>query len=116
MIKKNFRDVEEEIVTKADSTKTTIRWLITKNDGAPRFTMRRFKILPGGQIGMHSHPEEHEIYILEGQGKVINKKNKIIEVSQGDVLYVPPEEPHGYRNDGNHPFIFLCVIPYLDAE
>lgn len=115
MIKKNYADVKEEVVTKANSTKTTIRWLITKEDGAPRFTMRRFKIGPGGEIGMHQHSEEHEIYILKGKGKVIDQEGNIVEVSRGDVLYVPPNEEHGYKNDGEKQFIFLCVIPYLEV-
>ncbi|MFO8017863.1 MAG: cupin domain-containing protein [Promethearchaeia archaeon] len=115
MIKKNFKEVEEETVTKENSAHTTIRWLITREDGAPRFTMRRFKILPGGEIGMHQHPEEHEIYILEGEGKVVDQNKNIMQVSQGDVLYVPPQELHGYKNDGEEPFVFLCVIPYLDS-
>jgi quercetin dioxygenase-like cupin family protein len=115
MIKKNFKDIKEETVTKANSTRTTIRWLITKEDGAPHFTMRRFKISPGGEIGLHDHPEEHEIYILEGKGKVIDRNENIIEVSQGDILYVPPNERHGYKNNGNKPFIFLCIIPYLNS-
>ncbi len=110
---KHYTDVEENSVTDYGSTKTTIRWLITKeNDGAPRFTLRRFEIQPGGQIGIHHHPQEHEIYCLTGKGEVFTQTEKVM-MSKDDVIYVPPEEPHGYKNIGKEPFIFLCVIPYL---
>ena len=110
---KHFSDVEKLEVTDYGSTGTTIRWLITKeNDGAPRFTLRRFEIEPGGQIGIHEHPQEHEIYCLAGEGEVFTNSEKVV-MKKDDVLYVAPEEPHGYKNVGMEPFIFLCVIPYL---
>ncbi len=112
MIKKQSGDIKSEIVTKANSTKTTIKWLVTKEDGAKNFTMRRFEIQPGGEIGLHNHPEEHEIYFIEGKGIVFDE-NETTEVEVGDILYVPPNEPHGYKNTGDQPLAFICVIPYL---
>ncbi|MFX1275569.1 MAG: cupin domain-containing protein [Promethearchaeota archaeon] len=113
MIKKHYTDVSEEVVTKANSTKTTIRWLITKEEGSTRYTTRRFEIQPGGQIGVHSHPEEHHIYILEGACQLINEAGEKIAARVGDVIYFPPNEPHGYSNEGAETVAFLCVIPYL---
>ncbi len=114
MIKKSYTDVEEQAVTDYGSTGTTIRWLVTKeNEGAPHFAMRRFEIQPGGTIGLHHHPQEHEIYVLAGKGKVFNDEQEVI-AQKDDVLYVPPNEPHAYKNEGDEPFIFICVIPYLD--
>jgi len=113
MIKKHYKDVKEEVITKFNSTKTTIRWLITKEDGAERYTMRRFEIQPGGQIGVHSHLEEHEIFILQGDGLIIDGEGNELKAVLGDVLYVPPNERHGYINNGTEPFVFICVIPYF---
>ena len=113
MIKKNLKDIEVEPVTKVNSVKTTIQWLITKKDGANNFTMRRFEIQPGGKIGLHDHPEEHEIFILQGTGEVFDSKGVTVRINPGDIVYVPPNEPHGYSNDGDEPLAFICVIPYL---
>ena len=111
---KHFNEAEEIEVNDYGSTNTTIRWLISKEkDGAPRFALRRFELKPGGQIGIHGHPQEHEIYILKGEGEVFTHYEKYY-VKQDDVLYVPPDEPHGYRNSGKDDLVFLCVIPYLD--
>jgi quercetin dioxygenase-like cupin family protein len=113
MIKKHIKDIEVENVTKANSKKTTIQWLITNKDGAKNFTMCRFEIQPDGEIGLHNHPEEHEIYILQGSGEIFDNKGSIVEINPGDVIYVPPNEMHGYKNVGNEPLAFICVIPYL---
>ena len=113
MKKLHFTDVEEHDVKEYDSTGTTIRWLVTKEkDGAPNFALRRFEVQPGGQICMHNHKQEHEIYILAGEIEVITETNTYLAKTT-DVLYVPPNEVHGYRNKGNTTVSFLCIIPYL---
>ena len=30
----------------------------------------------------------------------------------GAAIYVPPDEPHGYRNTGEDVLRFICVIPH----
>ncbi len=110
---KHFTEEEEQQVTDYGSTKTTVRWLITKEkEGAPRYALRRFEIQPGGQIGIHGHPQEHEIYCLSGEGEVFTHFETAV-MRKDDVLYIPPDEPHGYKNTGNETLVFLCVIPYL---
>ena len=110
---KHYTEEKEQQVTDYGSTETTIRWLITKEkEGAPRFALRRFEIQPGGQIGIHGHPQEHEIYCLGGKGEVFTHF-ETVTMSKDDVLYVPPDEPHGYKNTGDENLVFLCVIPYL---
>lgn len=116
MLKKNYLDVDEEEVTLAGSTGVTIRWLIAEKDGAPRFAMRRFEIQPGGSIGLHNHPEEHEIYVLSGKARIFNDKGFEALTGPGDVLFVPPNENHGYENTGEETFIFICVIPILEKK
>jgi len=113
MIKKNYLDIVEEKVTTYGSTGVTVRWLITKQDGAIRYVMRRFEIQPNGQIKLHSHAEEHEIYVLSGTARVFNDKGFETTAVSGDVLFVPPHETHGYETVGENPFTFLCVIPIL---
>jgi quercetin dioxygenase-like cupin family protein len=113
MIKKHFTDVKEEIITKANSSKTTIRWLITKDDGSQRFSSRRFEIKPGGQVGVHKHPEDHHVYVLSGTALFTNGKDTKFEAHVGDVIYIPPNEPHGIITVGSETFAFICIIPYL---
>ncbi len=65
--------IKSEPVTNYGSTKTNIQWLISKEQGAPRFAMRLFTLKPGANIGIHSHPEEHEIYIVQGECALISE-------------------------------------------
>ncbi len=91
---------------------TYIQWLITKEkDGAPNFAMRRFLLKPGGSIGLHGHWNEHEIFILSGEGIMFGDDGVEHEVSSGTFIFVPGDEPHGYRNDGDEDFVFLCMVP-----
>ena len=112
MMVKNAEEFEYEAVTSYASTDTTIQWFMQRED-ALRFMMRRFTIEPGGQIGIHQHPEEHEIYILQGEVILTGSEEGEQVAREGDFVYVPPDEPHGYENRGDKQVRFLCVIPKL---
>ncbi len=92
------------------STGTTIRVLIDK-ETAPNFIMRRFEIEPGGHIGVHSHPAEHEIFVLQGELLLVGGDGTKTLVRDGEFVFVPPNEPHGYENMSVKPAAFICVIP-----
>lgn len=109
---KRVKDIPSEEVTFFGSSGTSIQWLWSKEE-APHFALRRFTIKPGGEIGLHDHLEEHEIFILSGEGIVFNESREEIKVQPGDTLYVPPQEPHGYKNTSQSDLIFLCIIPIL---
>ena len=106
---KNFKDVKPEDVGDFGEN-TTIRWLISKEEGAENFAMRYFVIKKGGFIKIHEHPWEHEIFIVRGRGKVGSEK-KLFEVKAGDFLFVPGNEPHQYVNNAEENFEFICIIP-----
>lgn len=116
MIKKNYADVEEKQATLSDGTKVedvSVRWLIDKNAGANNFAMRRFEIKVGGKVPLHSHEQDHEIYILSGDGRFYNDKEQENKVMQGDVVYIPPNEKHGIDNLSKDNLVFICLVPYL---
>jgi quercetin dioxygenase-like cupin family protein len=112
MIVKPADEFESEEVTSYGSTGTQIQWLVQRDD-ALHFMMRRFTIEAGGQIGVHQHPEEHEIYILEGEVVLTGNEDGEQVARAGDFVYTEPDEPHGYENHGDVPVRFLCVIPKL---
>jgi len=94
---------------------TTMRWLIGKQTGAKTYAMRLFEIGPGGIIPVHEHPEEHEIFILKGEAKLLGDIQGVAK--KDDVVYVPSNVSHGYDNtEGTDVFRFICVIPLLNNE
>lgn len=100
----------------ADSKDVYMRWLVGRRTGAKTYAMRLFEIKPGGIIPLHTHPEEHEIFILEGEAKVLGGNEGLV-AKKDDVVFVPSDLPHGYDNtQGTKSFRFICVIPLLKKE
>ncbi|NIL98034.1 MAG: cupin domain-containing protein [Planctomycetales bacterium] len=89
-----------------------VRWLVDEKDGAPNFAMRQFDVAPGGHTPRHSHPYEHEIYVLEGAGEVI-EGDQPRPLKAGDVVYVAPDDVHQFRNTGTTTMKFLCMVPHI---
>jgi quercetin dioxygenase-like cupin family protein len=89
----------------------TIRQLISgEADGAPVYNMRMIEIEPGGNTPDHQHAFEHENFIVSGSGEVMFE-GAACPVAVGDVVFVPPDARHQYRNTGEEPLVFLCGIP-----
>ena len=86
------------------------REVITADDGAPHFCMRVFEVEPGSSIPLHSHPWEHEIFVLSGQGAVLSEGGET-QVVKENVIFVPPNERHGFANNSHQPLRFICLIP-----
>ncbi len=106
-----FTNKKPQQGTKVDGV--YIRWLIDDNAGAKNFAMRRIEIKPEGNVPLHNHLEEHEIYALSGNAKFYNDIGYEEIVKEGDIIYIPPNEKHDIKNLSQTNFTFLCLIPYL---
>ena len=105
-----YTDVEAKDA-EGGSSKLKVRWLITKETGAENFAMRLFEMEAGGNSPFHSHSWEHEVFILEGEGLVVSEE-KEVKFKAGDVIFLPPNEKHQLKNNGEKSVKFLCLIPY----
>jgi quercetin dioxygenase-like cupin family protein len=81
-----------------------------KADGLPNFSVRVFTLDPGGCTPHHAHPSEHVNYILEGRGELLSDAGPR-PIAAGDFAFVAPHERHQYRNTGDGPLRFLCMVP-----
>ena len=88
------------------------REVINADDGAPNFCMRVFEVEPGSSTLSHTHPWEHEVFVLSGRGLVISG-DKETQIAKGSVIFVPPDEHHCFVNNSNEPLRFICVIPLV---
>ena len=102
--------VEAQPVTEAGARGTTVRWLLSRPEGAPNFALRLFELGPGGCTPLHEHSWEHEVFLLEGRVEVAGEPGPA-EVSVGDAVLIPPGERHQFRNLGEGPAHLLCIIP-----
>ena len=103
-------EVEASKVEEEGAEKAWIRWLISKEDGARSFAMRLFEVEPGGRTPLHSHPWEHEIFILEGEAKLILGEEERT-AKRETAIYIPPNLRHSIINSGENKLRFLCLIP-----
>jgi len=84
--------------------------LIGPKDGAPTFAVRLFTLGRGGHTPKHSHPFEHGVLVLEGEGELWTEPGTH-PLSPGTVVLVPPNEAHQFRNTGDTAFKFICIVP-----
>jgi len=105
----NYKTIQAE---KAEccQEETQVRWLITEEMGAPNFAMRLFEMKPNGQSPLHKHAWEHEVFVLEGEGQIFDGENTK-PLQAGDVVFVPPNELHQFKNNHENVLKFLCLIP-----
>jgi len=103
-------EVPAQPVEEEGARNTTVRWLLSRPQGAPTFAMRLFELGPGGATPLHEHPWEHEVFILEGRAEVVQGSGPT-PVSRGDAILVLPGERHQFRNTGDTPARMLCMIP-----
>ena len=115
MIHLNYKDIDAVEVNKFGSTETSIRWF-TKKDDSEFFMMRRFEIGPGGHIGVHKHDEEHQMFVLKGPIVLIDEEGQETTVESEEFVYMPSNEPHGYKNPNEYSVSFICCIPNLENE
>lgn len=80
------------------------------NDGVPNFVMRVFEIAPGASTPFHSHPWEHEVYVVSGTGTARSEQGDT-QIGQGTAAYVEPGSNHCFSNTGKETLRFVCVIP-----
>ena len=103
-------EVEQKAVTMEGASGARMRMLVGPQDGARNFHMRHFEVEPGGFTPHHKHDYEHEILILKGQGVAQSEQGER-RFAAGDVIWVPPNEMHQFRNTGATPLEFICLIP-----
>jgi quercetin dioxygenase-like cupin family protein len=107
---KVLTEIEQKPVEMPGATRTKMRMLVGPADGAKNFHMRQFEVEPGGFTPHHQHDYEHEIVILSGQG-VAKSEDGERAFKAGDVIWVPPNEMHQFRNTGAEALKFICLIP-----
>lgn len=110
MLVKGSLDAASAPVTDVGAKGARIAVLIGPEDGAPNFIMRRIELQSGGCTPHHSHPWEHVVYILEGEGFLTGETGDL-ELKPGDSVFVKPDEVHQFRAREDSPLTFLCSIP-----
>ena len=107
---KQAKDVPQNAVNMEGAAGCQVQILVGNDEQAPNFVMRQFEVAPGGHTPRHFHPYEHEIYVVEGNGVIVDG-DKELPLRQGDVVFVAPDDLHQFKNTSDAPLKFLCLIP-----
>ena len=106
----NLQQCESGVVNMKGASGASRQVPIGKADGAPNFSIRVFTLEPGGHNPHHRHQSEHLNYILEGSGVALEGDTPR-PIQAGDFVLVKPNEKHQYRNTGDSPLVFMCMVP-----
>lgn len=92
----------------ASSIKTNIKTLITKNIQTQSANLHICEMQAGGFTPMHKHPEEHQMFILEGNGVIFDGK-ELNHFHAGDAVFIESNELHLIKNNTKNPLHFLST-------
>lgn len=80
--------------------------------GAKGIYMAVAVLAPGHASTPHRHTNcESAIYVAKGRGKFLCGPNleRLLEIAEGDCLYIPPEAAHQPVNDGDGPLELIVA-------
>jgi mannose-6-phosphate isomerase-like protein (cupin superfamily)/rhodanese-related sulfurtransferase len=63
---------------------------------------------PGRAVELHVHPYAETFLLLEGHGRW-TRGEEVVELAPEDVIVVPPDTPHGFRNVGDVALLVVSV-------
>jgi quercetin dioxygenase-like cupin family protein len=107
---KHVSQVHSDQVDVAGADGVKIQWLVGKQDKPDNFFMRLFELESGGHTPHHSHPWEHEVFVLAGKGSVTTPQG-VWALEPDSIVYVPANEEHQFRNEGTETLRFICLVP-----
>jgi quercetin dioxygenase-like cupin family protein len=113
MLIRKPEDTQARTMDMPGASMVTMRLMVGRDDGAPNFAMRMFEVQPGGHTPRHQHNYEHEILIMQGEAAVGTSTDEAQDTSAkaGDVLFIPANQTHQFRNTGQSVLKFMCLVP-----
>ena len=99
--------------------------LVTGPPDSVRFKSRVVELAPGGSVGLHvTHRREELVVVLAGEGELLLPESsdgeeagsggRVLALSAGRAVYVPPETPHDIHNTGDAPLRYIYIVALLD--
>ena len=100
----------------ADSfTGTVLQDPIIVTAAPARLASTRVSFEPGARTAWHTHPLGQTLYVISGIGRVQAKGGPIKEIRPGDVVWIPPAEPHWHGASPNNAMTHTSTHEALDG-
>jgi quercetin dioxygenase-like cupin family protein len=71
--------------------------------------LRYFEVAPGGHSTLERHEHVHAVLILRGRGRCL-VGDRLYDLSERDLVSVPPMTWHQFRAASDAPLGFLCLV------
>ena len=94
----NYLDEEAVEVSEAGAHGIKMRTVIGEKDGAEKFFMRVISFDSNASSPAHSHPWEHETFVLKGSGTLVVEGNAV-QLKAGDITFIPGNAEHNFRTN-----------------
>ncbi|MGB3633995.1 MAG: cupin domain-containing protein [Rubrobacteraceae bacterium] len=77
-----------------------------------------FRVLfePGARTNWHTHPEGQILYVVSGTGRVQKEGESVLEINNGDTVYIAPDEKHWHGAAPDTFMIHMAISPALNTD
>jgi quercetin dioxygenase-like cupin family protein len=110
MIVANEKELVATVVDHPDANKARMKVPIGVEQGWSDHVLRIVELEAEGHSPRHAHDWPHINYVIEGEG-VIHMSGEDHPVTAGGYAYIPARVEHQFRNTGEVPFRFICIVP-----
>ena len=77
--------------------------------GSRNLTVTWVDVPPGAEQRAHSHEDAEQVYVIvRGHGRM-QVAGDVEEVSEGDLVFIPPATQHGIVNDGSETLVYVSA-------
>ena len=106
----NSNDIKGKVLISDAVKEASMKVLVSPREGWDSHVMRVLELGKDGYSPKHSHPWPHINYMIEGEG-ILMIDCVDHPVSAGSYAYVPQDTIHQFKNIGEKPFKFICIVP-----
>ncbi len=89
--------------------------LVSGEDTAGRYSLIDMYVPPGGGPPAHRHDCEESFTVLEGEIEA-TFRGELVTVRTGQVIQIPANAPHQFRNNSAQPARLLCICSPAGQE
>ena len=89
----------------------TKRVVLGRAEGSEEIALRYFALTPKAETPRHAHDFPHLVKVEVGRGVAVDEDGHEVLLSPGDYVYVASNELHNFKNTGDTPFEFICIVP-----
>jgi quercetin dioxygenase-like cupin family protein len=107
--------VDQRSAETVDVLGPTVRFLTPVDGDAGAPCALRGSVPPGGFVPVHKHADPETFIPVSGELQALVGA-EWIAIGPGDVLHIPPDARHAFRNDGDEPAVMTIVTTARIAQ